>query len=159
MPYFYSYTNLAASTTTPTYLKSAINSVFGSADFGYKNVAYLTLSGRQDWFSVLNPRNNSIFYPSVGGSFILSDVLRLPKAISFAKLRASWAQVGGATVNAYQIYQYYSQQQSGHNGRPVQVLSSSQVPNPDLKPLTSTTYEGGIEAKFLNNRLGIDLTL
>ena len=159
VPYFYSYTNLAASTTTPTYLKSAINSVFGSADFGYKNVAYLTLSGRQDWFSVLNPKNNSIFYPSVGGSFILSDALRLPKAISFAKLRASWAQVGGATVNAYQIYQYYSQQQGGHNGRPVQVLSSSQVPNPDLKPLTSTTYEGGIEAKFLNNRLGIDLTL
>ncbi|MCX6218486.1 SusC/RagA family TonB-linked outer membrane protein [Spirosoma sp.] len=159
VPYFYSYTNLATSTTTPTYLKSAINSVFGSADFGYKNVAYLTLSGRQDWFSVLNPKSNSIFYPSVGGSFILSDAFQLPKAVSFAKLRASWAQVGGATVNAYQIYQYYSMQQGGHNGRPVQVLSSSQVPNPDLKPLTSTTYEGGIEAKFLNNRLGIDLTL
>ncbi|WP_461148033.1 SusC/RagA family TonB-linked outer membrane protein [Spirosoma pulveris] len=159
VPYFYSYTNLATSTTTPTYLKSAINSVFGSADFGFKNVAYLTLSGRQDWFSVLNPKSNSIFYPSVGGSFILSDAFQLPKAVSFAKLRASWAQVGGATVNAYQIYQYYSMQQGGHNGRPVQVLSSSQVPNPDLKPLTSTTYEGGIEAKFLNNRLGIDLTL
>ncbi|WP_460984454.1 SusC/RagA family TonB-linked outer membrane protein [Spirosoma fluminis] len=159
VPYFYSYTNLAASTTTPTYLKSAINSIFGSVDFGYKNVAYLTLSGRQDWFSVLNPKSNNIFYPSVGGSFILSDAFQLPKAISFAKLRASWAQVGGATVNAYQIYQYYSMQQGGHNGRPVQVLSSSQVPNPDLKPLTSTTYEGGIEAKFLNNRLGIDLTL
>ncbi|RRB12832.1 SusC/RagA family TonB-linked outer membrane protein [Larkinella knui] len=159
VPYFYSYTNLAASTTTPTYLKSAINSVFGSVDFGYKGLAYLTVSGRQDWFSVLNPKSNSIFYPSVGGSLILSDAFRLPKAISFAKLRASWAQVGGATVNAYQIYQYYSMQQGGHNGRPVQVLSSSQVPNPDLKPLTSTTYEGGIEAKFLNNRLGIDLTL
>ena len=159
IPYFYSYTNLAVSTTVPTYLKSAINSVFGSADLGYKNVAYLTFTGRQDWFSVLNPKRNGIFYPSVGGSFILSDALRLPKAISFAKLRASWAQVGGATVNAYQIYQYYSLQQGGHNGRPVQGLSSSQVPNPDLKPLTSTTYEGGIEARFLNNRLGIDLTL
>ncbi|WP_420151359.1 SusC/RagA family TonB-linked outer membrane protein [Spirosoma sp.] len=158
VPYFYSYTNLAVSTTTPTYMKSAINSVFGSVDFGYKNVAYLTLSGRQDWFSVLNPKSNSIFYPSVGGSFILSDAIRLPKAVSFAKLRASWAQVGGATVNAYQIYQYYSMQQGGHNGRPVQVLSSAQVPNPDLKPLTSTTSEAGIEAKFMNNRLGIDLT-
>lgn len=159
VPYFYSYTNLATSNTTPTYLKSAINSVFGSVDLGYKNVAYLTLSGRQDWFSVLNPKSNSIFYPSVGGSFILSDAFQLPRAISFAKLRASWAQVGGATVNAYQIYQYYSMQQGGHNGRPVQVLSSSQVPNPDLKPLTSTTSEAGVEAKFLNNRLGIDLTL
>lgn len=158
VPYFYSYTNLATSTTTPTYMKSAINSVFGSVDFGYKNVAYLTLSGRQDWFSVLNPKSNSIFYPSIGGSLILSDAFQLPRAISFAKLRASWAQVGGATVNAYQIYQYYSMQQGGHNGRPVQGLSSSQVPNPDLKPLTSTTSEAGIEAKFLNNRLGIDLT-
>ncbi|AQG79834.1 SusC/RagA family TonB-linked outer membrane protein [Spirosoma montaniterrae] len=159
IPFFYSYTNLAALTTTPTYLKSAINSVFGSVDVGYKNVAYLTVSGRQDWFSVLNPKSNSIFYPSVGGSLILSDAFQMPKAISFAKLRASWAQVGGATVNAYQIYQYYSMQQGGHNGRPVQVLSSSQMPNPDLKPLTSTTYEGGIEARFFNNRLGIDLTL
>lgn len=158
VPYFYSYTNLATSTTTPTYMKSAINSVFGSVDLGYKNIAYLTLSGRQDWFSVLNPKSNSIFYPSIGGSVILSDAFQMPKAISFAKLRASWAQVGGATVNAYQIYQYYTMQQGGHNGRPVQGLSSSQVPNPDLKPLTSTTAEAGIEAKFLNNRLGLDLT-
>lgn len=159
IPFFYSYTNLAASTTTPTYLKSAINSVFGSVDLGYKNVAYLTFTGRQDWFSVLNPKRNSIFYPSVGGSLVLSDAFQLPKAISFAKLRASWAQVGGATVNAYQIYQYYTLQQGGHNGRPVEGLASAQVPNPDLKPLTSTTYEGGLEAKFFNNRLGIDLTL
>jgi TonB-linked SusC/RagA family outer membrane protein len=159
VPYFYSYTNLAALTTTPTYLKSAINSLFGSVDFGYKGLAYLTLSGRQDWFSVLNPKSNSIFYPSVGASVILSEAIRMPEAISFAKLRGSWAQVGGATVNAYQIYQYYSMQQGGHNGRPVQQLSSAQVPNPDLKPLTSTTYEGGLEAKFLNNRLGLDITL
>ena len=159
IPYFYSYTNLATSTTTPTYYKSAINSLFASTDFSYKNIAYLTLSGRQDWFSVLNPKSNNIFYPSVGGSFILSDAVRLPKAVSFAKLRASWAQVGGATVSPYQIYQYYSLQQGGHNGRPVEGLASSQMPNPDLKPLTSTTYEGGIEARFLNNRLGLDLTL
>jgi TonB-linked SusC/RagA family outer membrane protein len=159
IPYFYSYTNLAAMTTTPTYLKSAINSIFGSADFGYKGYAYLTLSGRQDWFSVLNPKSNSIFYPSVGASVVLSEALDLPSVVSFAKLRGSWAQVGGATVNAYQIYQYYNMQQGGHNGRPVQGLSSSQVPNPDLKPLTSTTYEGGLEAKFLNNRLGLDITL
>nr|MBZ1359317.1 SusC/RagA family TonB-linked outer membrane protein [Dyadobacter fermentans] len=159
IPYFYSYTNLAAMTTTPTYLKSAINSLFGSVDFGYKGLAYLTVSGRQDWFSVLNPKSNHIFYPSIGGSVILSEAINLPSAISFAKLRGSWAQVGGATVNAFQIYQYYNMQQGGHNGQPVQGLASSQVPNPDLKPLTSTTYEGGLEAKFLHNRLGLDVTL
>ncbi len=159
IPGFYSFTNLATSTVVPTYNKSAINSIFGSADLGYKGFAYLTVSGRQDWFSVLNSKSNSIFYPAIGGSLILSEAFTLPAAVSFAKLRGSWAQVGGANVLPYQIYQSYAMAVGGHNGRPVQQLSSAVVPNPDLKPLTSTTYEAGIEAKFLQNRLGIDLTL
>ncbi len=159
IPYFYSYTNLATSTTVPTYSKSAINSLFASVDLGYKGIAYLTMSGRQDWFSVLNTSSNSIFYPAIGGTFILSDAFVFPRAVTFAKLRGSWAQVGGATVAPYQIYQTYSMRQGGHNGRPVQQLSGSVVPNPDLRPLTSTTYEAGIEAGFLDNRVGLDLTL
>ncbi|WP_221390897.1 SusC/RagA family TonB-linked outer membrane protein [Dyadobacter sp. NIV53] len=159
IPYYYSFTNLATTTTVPTYAKSGINSLFGSVDLGYKGLAYLTMSGRQDWFSVLNKNSNSIFYPAIGGTFILSEAFELPQAISFAKLRGSWAQVGGANVSAYQIYQSYSMAQGGHNGRPVQQLNSALVPNPDLRPLTSTTYEAGLEARFLNNRLGMDLTL
>lgn len=164
IPYFYSYTNLATSTTVPTYTKSAINSLFASADIGYKDMIFLTVSGRQDWFSVLNVASNSIFYPAVGGTFILSDAVQLPAAVSFVKFRGSWAQVGGATVAPYQISQSYTMVQGGHNGRPVQGLTSTLtgatvVPNPDLRPLTSTTYEGGFEARFLNNRLGLDLTL
>ncbi|WP_229249225.1 SusC/RagA family TonB-linked outer membrane protein [Dyadobacter sandarakinus] len=159
IPYFYSFTNLATSTTTPSYSKSGINSLFGSVDLGYKGLAYITMSGRQDWFSVLNTANNSIFYPAVGGTFILSEALKLPSAVSFAKLRGSWAQVGGANVAAYQIYQSYAMAQGGHNGRPVQQLSSALVPNPDLRPLTSTTSEIGLEARFLNNKLGLDVTL
>ena len=166
IPNFYSYTNLATSTTVPRYSKSAINSLFASADIGYKGIVFLTMSGRQDWFSVLNPASNSIFYPAVGGTFIISDAFNMPRAVSFAKLRASWAEVGGATVAPYQIYQTYSMLQGGHNGRPVQQLTlptagatGAVVPNPDLKPLTSTTYEAGIEAGFLDNRLGLDVTL
>jgi TonB-linked SusC/RagA family outer membrane protein len=164
IPYFYSYTNLATTTTKPTYAKSAINSLFASVDLGYKGIVYLTMSGRQDWFSVLNTSSNSIFYPAIGGTFIASDAFDLPQVISFAKLRGSWAQVGGATVEPYQISQTYTMVQGGHNGRPVQGLTTNAalitvVPNPDLRPLTSTTYEGGIEAGFLDNRLGFDLTL
>jgi TonB-linked SusC/RagA family outer membrane protein len=162
IPYFYSYTNLATMTTTPTYYKTAINSVFGSVDLSYKGMIYLTMSGRQDWFSVLNPKSNSIFYPAIGGTFIMSEAIQFPQAVSFAKLRASWAQVGGANVGAYQTYQTYSMVQGGHNGRPVQQIGTGTnptVPNPDLRPLTSTTYEGGIEAGFLDNRLGFDVTL
>jgi TonB-linked SusC/RagA family outer membrane protein len=159
IPYFYSFTNLATSVTTPTYSKSGINSLFGSVDLGYKGLAYLTMSGRQDWFSVLNTASNSIFYPAIGGTVILSEAIELPQVINFAKLRGSWAQVGGANVAAYQIYQSYNMAQGGHNGRPVQQLSSALVPNPNLRPLTSTTYEAGLEARFLNSRLGLDVTL
>ena len=163
VPYFYSYTNLATMTTVPTYYKTGINSLFASVDLGYKGLVYLTMSGRQDWFSVLNPNSNSIFYPAIGGTFIMSDAIQFPQAVSFAKLRASWAQVGGANVGAYQTYQTYSMVQGGHNGRPVQQIgptsAASPVPNPDLQPLTSTTYEGGIEAGFFDNRLGLDVTL
>jgi TonB-linked SusC/RagA family outer membrane protein len=159
IPEFYSYTNLGTLTTTPNNRSTAINSLFASVDLGYKNLAFLTVTGRQDWFSTLSINNNSIFYPSIGGSFILSETITLPSTINFVKLRASWAQVGGGAPDPYLINQTYSMVQGGHNGRPVQEISSSQVTNPDLRPLTSTTYEAGIDVQLLDNRLGVDLTL
>jgi len=159
IPEFYSYTNLGTLTTTPNNRSTAINSLFASADFGYKNIAFLTLTGRQDWFSTLSINNNSIFYPSIGGSFILSETITLPSSVDLVKLRASWAQVGGGAPDPYLINQTYSMVQGGHNGRPVQEISSSQVTNPDLRPLTSTTYEAGIDVQLLDSRLGVDLTL
>ncbi|MEQ9438830.1 MAG: SusC/RagA family TonB-linked outer membrane protein [Cyclobacteriaceae bacterium] len=158
IPYFYSYTNLATLTVTPSDQVTAVNSVFGSADLDYKGLLYLTLTGRQDWFSTLSPENNSIFYPSIGGSFIMSEAVSLPSAINFVKLRGSWAQVGGATPDPYLINQTFDMVQGGHNGRPVQAISSDLVTNPDLRPLTSTTYEAGIDIQLLENRIGVDLT-
>jgi len=158
VPNFYSYTNLNILTTTPLYQKTGINSLFGSADIGYKGLAYLTFTGRQDWFSTLSPQNNSIFYPSVGGTFVLSEAITLPKSVSGLKLRGSWAQVGGATPTAYILNETYSMVQGGHNGRPVQELTSDLVNNPDLRPLTSTTYEFGVDAQFFDSRFGVDLT-
>ena len=157
VPDFISFTNLSIQSSGIGFSQYGQNSAFASADLGYKRLIYLTFTGRQDWFSTLNPGNNSIFYPSVGGSFIVSDALKLPSSISFAKIRASWAQVGGATVNPYQINQLYTFEQGGHIGRPVQTTSPA-LSNPNLRPLTSTTYEGGIDLQLFNNRLGLDLT-
>jgi len=158
VPNFYSYTNLNILTTTPLYQKTGINSIFGSADVGYKGLAYLTFTGRQDWFSTLSAQNNSIFYPSVGGTLVLSEALTMPKSVSGLKLRGSWAQVGGATPTAYILNETYRMVQGGHNGRPVQELTSDLVNNPGLRPLTSTTYEFGIDAQFFDGRFGADLT-
>jgi TonB-linked SusC/RagA family outer membrane protein len=157
IPYFYSSTNLSTISTTPTNNKTAINSLMASADIGYKNFAYLTVTGRQDWFSTLSPQNNSLFYPSVGGSFVLSEAFKLPEVISYAKIRGSYAQVGGGAPSPYQINQAFTMVPS--SGQPLQNVSSTTITNSKLRPYTSTTTEAGMEARLFNSRLGFDVTL
>jgi TonB-linked SusC/RagA family outer membrane protein len=157
IPYFYSSTNLATTSTTPYNAKIVTNSVFGSADFDYKSLVFLSFTGRKDWFSTLSSKNNSIFYPSVGGSFILSDAVKLPQFFTLAKLRASWAQVGGGAPDPYVINLTYSNVPSA--GQPLQNVTSNNITNSALKPYTSTTTEAGLELQMLQNRLGIDVTL
>ncbi|WP_338876578.1 SusC/RagA family TonB-linked outer membrane protein [Spirosoma sp. SC4-14] len=156
IPYFYSSTNLATVSTVPLNQQTRTNSAFGSVDLDYKGVAFLTMTGRQDWFSTLSPKNNTIFYPSVGGSFVLSQALQLPRVIDYAKVRASWAQVGGATPDPYVINLTYSMVPS--SGQPLQNVTSNAITNAGLKPLTSTTFEVGVDLQFFNKKLGLDLT-
>ena len=157
IPYFYSTTNLAKIKTTPKYAEIVTNSVFGSADFDYKSLVFLSFTGRKDWFSTLSPQNNSIFYPSIGGSFILSDAVKLPEFFTLAKLRASWAQVGGGAPDAYKINLAYLSILSA--GPPLQNVASNDITNSHLKPYTSTTSEAGIELQMLKDRLGLDVTV
>jgi TonB-linked SusC/RagA family outer membrane protein len=162
IPYFYSFANLSSSSVAPYTANVVTNSVFGSADIDFKSIFYLTFTGRQDWFSTLSPQHNHIFYPSVGGSFILSDAVKLPDVFDLVKLRTSWAQVGGGEPNPYSINLSYSNVPSA--GQPL--LNVTQDPttvnnvisNPNLRPFTSTTIEGGFELALLKNRLGLDLT-
>lgn len=80
--------------------ESYINSLFGQAEMSYKSMIYLTLTGRNDWFSALSYKGktspNHIFYPSVGLGFILSEAIQMPSWFPYLKLRGSWAQSGGA---------------------------------------------------------------
>ncbi len=156
IPYFYSYTNLATASTVPYNAHLKTNSIFGSADFDYKSLFFLTVTGRKDWFSTLSPAHNSIFYPSVGGSFILSDAVKLPAVFNLVKLRADYAQVGSSTPDPYVVNLTYSNVPS--SGPTLQNVTSGQITNTNLRPLTSTTKEGGIELQMLKNRLSFDVT-
>ncbi|RYY28130.1 MAG: SusC/RagA family TonB-linked outer membrane protein, partial [Sphingobacteriaceae bacterium] len=156
IPYFYSYTNLAKASTLPLNQHQKVNSIFGSVDFDYKSLLYLTVTGRKDWFSTLSPANNSIFYPSVNGSFILSDAVKLPAIFNLAKIRAAYAQVGGGGPDPYAVNLTYSNVPS--SGPTLQNVTSTQITNANLKPYTSTTKEGGIELQMLKNRLNFDVT-
>ena len=158
IPFFYDITNIspASRSASYNYIEKRINSVYGSAELSYKNYAYLTVTGRNDWFSTLNPQNNSLFYPSVAGSFVLSEAVKLPSLINFAKLRGSWAKAGGDT-DPYRLSLYYSLS-GAHLGSPLAQINGSVVPNAFLKPLTTKTYEFGLETRMFNNKLGIDFT-
>jgi outer membrane receptor protein involved in Fe transport len=141
------------------YGKLGINSIFGSVELSYNNYLFITGTARKDWFSVLNPEKNNIVYPSVGASFVFSDAIKaLPEWLSFGKLRAAWGQVGNAnSVAPYRTRISYGAGIS-HLGRPLGGLTSGEnLPNPDLIPFTSTEIEFGLEARFFQNRLGIDV--
>ncbi|WP_300976603.1 SusC/RagA family TonB-linked outer membrane protein [Flavobacterium sp.] len=153
---FYSLTNLTTLNNSYLYGKTKTNSIYSAIDLDYKNTIFLNFTGRQDWFSTLSKNNNSIFYPSVGTSIILSELATMPNWISFAKIRSSWAQVGGATPDPYALNYSYSMIQGGHNGQQLQAPTGSRVPNPALSPLTSTTFEIGTDLGFFNNRLNLD---
>ncbi len=157
-PYFYSFSNLSTASTTPVAGDVKTNSLFASVDFDYKSVLFLTASGRQDWFSTLSPSSNSVFYPSVGTSFILSDVLRMPASVDMLKLRASWAQVGGGGPDPYAINLAYASVPSA-SSVPLQNVSSAAITNANLKPFTSTTLEVGLYSQLFGGRLGLDVAV
>jgi len=163
VPDFYSVTNLVNrdlvsynNATLDGTASGGTNSVFGEANIDYNNLLYLTVTGRQDWFSVLNPGFNSIFYPSVGASFILSEVVKMPKFMDYAKLRSSWAEVGSATVNAGSINQTYAVSTVNAYGLPT-LSNPNTLNNPNIRPVTVATIEGGFEVQMLNNRIGLDV--
>jgi TonB-linked SusC/RagA family outer membrane protein len=146
------------------YSKSGINSLFGSVELSYNNYLFVTGTARKDWFSVLNPDDNGILYPSVGASFVFSDAFKMPAWMNYGKLRISWAQVGNvSSVGPYSTLLAYTAGTT-HTGIPLGSYSSgysngTNLPNPDLKPFTSSETEYGLEAKFLKSRIGIDFTI
>lgn len=161
--WFTSVNNLSSQNFGYGYTKYGINSLFGSAEISYNGFLYVTATGRNDWFSVLNPANNSKFYPSIGTSFIFTDAFKnLPTVLSFGKIRASWGQVATATVTPYSVNNSYGLNGQGHMGKPMAQYAFANngynIPNANLVPALSTEIELGTELRFLENRLGIDFT-
>jgi len=139
VPFTYFLTNGSSPTFSEEFRESAINSLFISADIGYKDYLYLSVTGRNDWFSTLSPESNSLFYPSVGLSFVFSDVWKArPTWINYGKIRTSWAQVGGGAPDPYGLNLAYVAPSTSHLGQPLMNISGNTIPNV-LKPYTSTT--------------------
>jgi len=129
-----------------------VNSLYGVAAVGYKDKYFLDLTARNDWSSTLPSSNWSFFYPSVNMSFILSDIFRLPAAVSYAKLRLSAAKAGN-DADPYQTQKYYGTSEFASSGSVETILYNAR-----LKPEISTSYEAGLDLRFLKNKIALDFT-
>lgn len=137
----------------------AMYSVFASAQLAYSEYLSLDLTARNDWSSTLPKGQNSFFYPSASISFMFSDFMKsidkpLPSWVTFAKVRTSLAQVG-KDPSPYNLYN--TRKFEFESGIRKPVVNTIKM-NDMLKPEIKTSYELGLDMKFLNNRLGFDFT-
>lgn len=138
--------------------RDQVNSLYGLLEFGYKGLLYLNLTGRQDWFSVLNPKNNSEFYPSISGSFIFSEMMPDREWLSYGKLRGSWARVGSSNgVSPFEGALLYGLVQNQFNGQTLGTIPSTTSPNQSLTPFTVTEKEIGLELRLLDSKVKLDI--
>ena len=137
--------------------KKQINSIFGSASVGYLHTYYLEGTIRGDKSSTLPTSHNVYVYPSVSGSVVFSEFIKNKQIINYGKVRASWAQVGSDT-DPYQLVTSYTNSKYSYSGYAMGLISNKVKPNPDLKPTKTNSFELGVETKFFNGRLGLDVT-
>lgn len=171
--------NTATKTTNVTNSNIRTIGIYGQLDLGYRDFLYLTFTGRNDWNSTLinpdvefNAGDIGFFYPSVSLGLVFSELIEF-EALSFGKLRASYAEVGGGAPGAYQTTTTWLQpiQAAGTindvndgwtNGVGFPFMSTSGfvisgvAGNPFLTPSRTKDIEVGVDLRFFNNRVGLD---
>ncbi len=155
--------NVANSSVTPKvtnyHSTKRVNSVLGFGQLGYKNALFLDYSLRNDWSSTLPEKHNSYIYPAISLSAVLNDLIGFEsKTLSFAKLRASWAKVGGDT-DPYSLLPTVSFGDGWNAGTKLLNLAvPNTLPNADLKPQMNESLEFGADLRFFMDRVRLDVT-
>jgi TonB-linked SusC/RagA family outer membrane protein len=157
LPKLYTLNNSLSSLEAPVErdLRREVQGVFAGATFTYKNTYTLDGTIRQDISSTLPKGNNRYYYPSISGGFVFSELLKDKSWLSYGKLRANYAEVG-SDAPIYSVFDTYNII-TPFDGR-TQSSASVIKNNPDLKPERTKSAEGGVEASFFGNRLGLDAT-
>lgn len=137
--------------------RKQINSVYGAANVGWKDMLYFDATLRGDQSSTLPVENNMYVYPSFSGSFVFSELTEWRNTMPYGKLRMSWAQVGSDT-DPYQLGLVYSKSKFAYPGYTIGYINNDVIPNKNLKPTKTNSFEIGLETKFLKNRIGFDFT-
>jgi len=131
-----------------------MQSLFGTAQVGFKDYLFLDVTGRNDWSSTLaytNSMSSGFFYPSVGLTAVLSDMIEMPEWVNLGKVRGAWSKVG----NDLPMYISNPLNVQGVDGN---VVINSTAPFDDLKPELTSSIELGTEWNLFNNRVKFDFT-
>ena len=153
-PNFVSVNNTNLRSNRTSIAQRRLVSLFGSTTMDFRSLLYVTVTGRNDWTSTIPQDRNSFFYPSISSSFIFSDAIPALRDRMTGKLRAAYAEVGkDARPYAYRPSLEYKTTSYGGYGY------GFTGPNLDLSPEFARSYEFGTELGFLEDRLGIDLTV
>ncbi|NHE57515.1 SusC/RagA family TonB-linked outer membrane protein [Cyclobacterium sp. GBPx2] len=156
IPGIYNFTNTAVNLQVDHMVsEKRINSIYGFSQIGYNNILFLDITGRNDWSSTLPVGNNSYFYPSATMSGIISDMVTLPEAVSFFKVRAAYAEVGNDT-NPYSLTNVFNPATAW--GSIQSKTESNRLANASLKPERTGSFEIGADLRLLKGRLGLDFT-
>ena len=146
-----------------SYWKKQISSLYGSAEFGYQDWAFLTLTARNDWFSTLSLKDkkspNNDLYTSASVSLVLSDVMDLGDTVSFLKLRGGYSQVAGGADSPYALSLSYGIYGQGHLGASLGNISGGTIPNSEITPFEKNETEFGFDLRMFDNKLSIDATI
>lgn len=154
IPNFYHPHNAAGEIKNRKYTREQkTNSLFGSAEFGFKEAIFLEITGRNDWSSTLPANNRSFFYPSVKLATVINQLVTLPEWVSFLKMRGSWAEVGNSAP-AYYIEPVFANRNQITGVYEATVANA--LLNPTLKPETTKSWEVGVDARFFNGRISLD---
>ena len=147
---FFALSNTQQPVATELLDRFEVQSVYGLAEFSYKNAIFLNATARNDWSSTLPESNRSYFYPSVGLTAVVTDLVDFGSGFSFLKMRANWAEVGNDT-GSFQL----SRRADIRNGT---LDINPTLPNADLRPESTQSFELGFDSRFFNNRLRFDFT-
>ncbi len=144
--------------SSPLQSQYVLNSWFALGTLSYKELLFFDFSARNDWASTLatpeRKGNSSFFYPSANLSLIVSEVFDLPQEISYLKLRSSLAGVGSGGTTPYLTSYTYNPEVTFPGGASNPTL----IPNPDLMPLRTNSFEIGTDMRLFKNRFNLGLT-
>ncbi len=144
------------------YHKSSLtkDALIGTVNASYKNYLFIEGTVRRDRTSTMNPNNNAFVYPSVNGAFVISDAVKLPSIIRYAKLRAAWGIVGNYP-QPYQANVAYTLSNLGNQGSGSVLATSTATDtygNDQIKPEKKHEFEFGLETRLLHDRLNFDVS-